>query len=268
MIKNLVITPPVVGRISIGRVVEKNGKRLPEKDDQFTITTQVQTKEGWMLHPYDEQYRKEAPGGKLRGLPVRMPFNHPELNLRADYTLFDRNNGRQMCVGDGESCQRVVDGEQRSGVCPGPEYCELGKEGRCKPYGRLVVQIGVGDDLGVFMFRTTGYNSIRTLAARLGYYQAVSGGLLSCMPLELKLRGKSTSQSHRAPVYYVDLAIREGLTLAEAVTHARELAGLRQKAGIDQSALDAAARLGYGAGFAGTGEEDGLAVVEEFYPEE
>lgn len=33
MLKGLAITPPVLGRISIGKVVEKNGKRLPEKDD-------------------------------------------------------------------------------------------------------------------------------------------------------------------------------------------------------------------------------------------
>src|SRR5690606_7542866 len=60
MIKNLAITPPIVGRISIGRVVEKNGKRLPEKDDQFTLTTQIQTRDGWLLHPLDEQLRKDA----------------------------------------------------------------------------------------------------------------------------------------------------------------------------------------------------------------
>ena len=36
MLKGLAITPPVLGRISIGKVVEKHGKRLPEKDDQFT----------------------------------------------------------------------------------------------------------------------------------------------------------------------------------------------------------------------------------------
>ena len=41
MLKGLAITPPVLGRISIGKVIEKNGKRLPEKDDQFTITSQV-----------------------------------------------------------------------------------------------------------------------------------------------------------------------------------------------------------------------------------
>ena len=46
MIKGLAITPPMLGRISIGRVVEKNGKRLPEKDDQFTITSQIQNKDG------------------------------------------------------------------------------------------------------------------------------------------------------------------------------------------------------------------------------
>ena len=48
MIKGLAITPPILGRISIGKMVEKNGKRVPEKDDQFTITSQIQNKEGWV----------------------------------------------------------------------------------------------------------------------------------------------------------------------------------------------------------------------------
>jgi len=51
MIKGLAITPPVVGRISIGKVVERNGKRLPEKDDQFTITSLSKTKKvGFFIH--------------------------------------------------------------------------------------------------------------------------------------------------------------------------------------------------------------------------
>ena len=68
MLKGLAITPPVVGRISIGRVVERNGKRLPEKDDQFTLTSQVQNREGWVLHPLDEKLRKEAEGHKPRAV--------------------------------------------------------------------------------------------------------------------------------------------------------------------------------------------------------
>ncbi len=80
MIKGLAITPPVIGRISIGRMVEKNGKRLPEKDDQFTITTQIQTREGWLPHPLDEALRQEVQGKKLRSIPVTLPFNDPYLN--------------------------------------------------------------------------------------------------------------------------------------------------------------------------------------------
>jgi hypothetical protein len=110
MIKGLAITPPILGRISIGKVVERAGKRLPEKDDQFTISTQVQTKDGWVLHPLDEQLRKDAPNGKLRSIPVRMLFNAPDLNLRVAYTLFDRSKGRPLCVGDGETCRRLQNG--------------------------------------------------------------------------------------------------------------------------------------------------------------
>ena len=105
MIKGLTITPPVLGRISIGRVIVKDGKRLPAKDDQFTITSQIQNKEGWINHPLDEKLRAKS-DGKLRQIPVRMLFNNPELNLRAEYTLFDRQTGRPLCVGDGEQCQR------------------------------------------------------------------------------------------------------------------------------------------------------------------
>lgn len=61
MIKGLAITPPALGRISIGRVVEKNGKRLPEKDDQFTITSQIQNKEGWVKGRVKLEVRHKPP---------------------------------------------------------------------------------------------------------------------------------------------------------------------------------------------------------------
>ena len=167
MIKGLAITPPLIARISIGRVIEKNGKRLPEKDDQFTVTTQIQSKDGWLLHPLDEQLRKDAPSNKLRAIPVRMLFNDPDLNLQAEYSLFDRQTGRPLCVGDGELCRRQTAEGWEHLPCPGPDQCDIGKQGGCKPYARLSVRIGDDEDLGVFVFRTTGYNSIRTLTSVL-----------------------------------------------------------------------------------------------------
>ena len=224
MIKGLAITPPIIGRISIGRVVEKNGKRLPEKDDQFTITTQIQTRDGWLLHPLDEELRKQTSSGKLRTIPVRMLFNDPDLNLRAEYSLFDRQTGRPLCVGDGETCKRQTEEGLQTLPCPGPDLCPIGKQGGCKPYARLSVRVGDDEDLGVFVFRTTGYNSIRTLTARLRYYHAISGGHLATLPLTLRLRGKSTTQSHRAPIYYVDLTTRDDLCLNASIEQAKQIA--------------------------------------------
>lgn len=265
MLKGLAITPPVVGRISIGRVVEKNGKRLPEKDDQFTLTTQVQNRDGWMLHPLNESLRKANPG-KLRAIPVRMLFNDPDLNLRADYSLFDRDTGRPVCVGNGETCKRASDDGIETLPCASPDGCAFGQKGGCKPYARLNVTIGDDDELGSFVLRTTSYNSIRTLAARLHYFSAASGYLLACLPLELKLRGKSTTQSYRSAIYYVDLGVRAGSTLEEAIVQARELNARRKSAGFDQAALDATARAGFSNGAFEDSIEDGAAVVDEFYP--
>lgn len=155
MIKGLAITPPILGRISIGRVVEKNGKRLPEKDDQFTITTQVQVAGAWIPHPYDEELRKSSQNGKLRSIPVRMLFSDPDLNLRAEYSMFDRKNGRPLCVGNGEQCRRVTADGVQTLPCPSPDTCELAAGGMCKPYGRLNAVIGEEDGLGTFIFRTT-----------------------------------------------------------------------------------------------------------------
>ena len=268
MIKGLAITPPVLGRISIGKIIEKNGKRLPEKDDQFTITSQIQSKEGWIKHPLDEQLRSKAPNQKLRTIPVRMIFNDPGLNLRAEYTLFDRQTGRPVCVGNGETCQRLTNQGVEQHSCPSPDLCPLAQGGNCKPYGRLHVNLDESDELGTFIFRTTGFNSIRTLAARLSYYHAASNGLLSCLPLQLILRGKSTTQSYRTPVYYVDLTLKDGVNLQQAIQMAQEIDQQSKQAGFNQTALDQTARQGFANAQFEVNAEEGVDLVEEFYTEE
>ena len=263
MIKGLAITPPVLGRIAIGKVVEKNGKRLPEKDDAFTITTQVQQQGEWMLHPLHLQLQQGQGIQKLRSIPVTLLFNDPDLNLRADYSAFDKTTGRPLCVGNGESARRMTQEGMQTVPCPGPQLCPFGQEARCKPYGRLNVQIeGQEDPLASFIFRTTGFNSIRTLAARLSYWNAVTQGAAKYLSLSLKLRAKSTTQSHRAPIYYVDLTLREGVDSTEA----QRQAILQGKEHAEEDhALEAAARLGFSNGILEETDEEREAVLEEFY---
>ena len=162
--------------------------------------------------------------------------------------------------------ERLADGGVIRIVCPSPDGCPLAKGGNCKPYGRLNVSIGDDDPLGSFVFRTTGFNSIRTLAARLQYFQAISGNRLSCLPLELRLRGKSTRQSHGTPIYYVDLTVRSGVTLEDALLEAKRIDGARQAAGFDQVALEVAARQGLNNGAFEDSEDESGDVIEEFFP--
>jgi len=219
-----------------------------------------------VLHPLDEQLRKDQ-GGKIRSIPVRLLFNEPSLNFRAEYCLFDRTSGRPLCVGNGETCKRSTSEGLQSLPCPGPDACPLAKGGNCKPYGRLNVAIGDDDLLGSFVFRTTGFNSIRTLTARMSYLQALSGNRLACLPLEIRLRGKSTRQSHGTPIYYVDLILRNGLSMEEALTQANALDCARREAGFNQAALDVAAQQGLNNGTFEDSDDETEQVLEEFYSE-
>ena len=268
MLKGLMLTPPIIGRIAIGKVVQKNGKRLPEKDDEFTITSQVQNKDGWVPHPIDKNLRG-ANGTKLRSIPIRLLFNEPELSLRTNYTMFDRTSGRPVCVGNGETCRRITSSGMQTLPCPSPEACEIAVDGNCKPFGRLTVLIdGAGDETGSFILRTTGFNSIRTLATRLNYFAAISGQLLATLPLQLVLRAKTSNLSHRSILYFTDITLRPSTTLAEAITTARNERDALENAGFDQAALDAAATAGFSAGEFDESYEDGCTLIEEFYHQE
>lgn len=353
MIKGLMITPPVVGRISIGKVIERNGKRLPQKDDEFTITTQVKIRRGWVLHPMDGILRAEitdralmttgvevtelhalppefdgatqqpkqtlqdrlarraraanasqatkgdseqgtnsaqktmtevvsptdgkAPANahsakpKLRSIPIRVLFNDPALNLRANYTLFDRATARPLCVGDGQTCKRMTGKGVEAHPCEGPDLCALAIEGGCKPFGRFHMRIdhpdNQADAMSTFVLRTTGINSLRTLMTRMQYLQAASGGLLAYLPLELRLRAKSTAMSHRMPIYYVDLGIRNGMPLDAAISQAAQAAEHAQKVGHDQGAFEQAAKEGYALGLFEELEQEATEIVQEFYPQ-
>jgi len=194
-----------------------------------------------------------------------MIFNDLGLNLRAEYTLFDRQTGRPICTENGETYRRLGQNGIEQHSYPSPDLCSLAQGGLYKPYGRLYGNL---DELSSFIFRTTGFNSIRTLAARLHYYHAASGDLLSCLPLQLTLRGKSTTQSYRTPIYYVDLTLRDGVNLNDAITSAKQIDDQSKQAGVYQEALDHVARQGYGNASFEIGAEEGFDIVEEFYNEE
>ncbi len=113
MLKGFAIIPTLLGRIAIGEIEEKNGKKLPKKLDYIQITGMAQGNTGgWAEHPemtrlleaQKEKAKDPASGiaspDKLRSIPVRIMFDSPDNNFRAEYSCFDQK-GRPMCSGDG-----------------------------------------------------------------------------------------------------------------------------------------------------------------------
>lgn len=210
MLKGFAYTAPTVGRIAIGEVVERDGKRLPAKLDHFVVTSNVKRADGWVEHPVMATLKKggdeSEANKKLREIPIRLMFSNPELNFRESYEAFE--DGRQLCVSKGASAKRRVDGRIESLDCPGPDVCEFGAVHRCKPFGRLNVQIdGQTDMLSTFIFRTRGFNSVRTLRSKLEYLHSLFGNRLAGLPLKLVIRGK-TEFLYYSGFYLVDIEIR------------------------------------------------------------
>jgi hypothetical protein len=63
------------------------------------------------------------------------------------------------------------------------------------------------------------------------------------------------------------LTIKAGISMTEAIASARAESKVRFASGFDQTALDEAARQGFAAGAFEESEEEGAAVVQEFYPD-
>ncbi len=223
MIKNLAITVPTIGRISIGHIEEAGDRRLPKKDNFFRITTQFKQGGDWVEHPVAASLRKNH-DEKLTSIPVRLMFDKPELNFRYRYELFDKGTKRQLCVGDGEKAKRLTtEGKIQDVDCPGADRCPFGAKLGCKIFGRLYVQIeGQKNDLATFIHRTRGFNATKALQASINGLAQGFPGLLAGMPLTLKLRGKSSSLSHGSLFFYADLELRDGATLAEAAKAAKD----------------------------------------------
>lgn len=264
MLKNLAYTVPTLGRISIGEITVKNGKRIPQRLNHFKITAQHKKDGEWVMHPLHTTVATamKTDADKVTEIPVQLMFNTPSLNMRERYEAFDRN-GRIICAGDGESARRSCQGAINAVPCSGPDHCEFGRENRCDVFARLNVQIeGQNDPLSSFILRTGSFNAVKTLREKLEMMHAYFGGRLVGVPLLLKLRQKSSSMSMQSRFYYVDLVLNN-VTLAAAAKLARDKEDEMKNDGIDQQAFEQAVMAGINNGGFEEGEEN-FEELEEF----
>lgn len=247
LLAGLAYTFPIEGAIRMGFVVERNGKRLPQKDDQFSVTMKYKSGNGWVPHPLDAKLRAEfgedvgddeGPGSKkLRKIPVVIAFDNPDLTISEQYAAFTRE-GRQLCVGNGDSARRRDEaaGTVEDVAC-NPATCSFGYENRCEPFMRTLVQIeGQGHEGSCFIVRTGSHNAVVDVRTTLESCKALFGGLAG-LPMWLTLEAKSSTQSRQSTFWYASLRPRLA-THRDSAKAIKDFKKAEEDAGLNRQAYE------------------------------
>lgn len=204
MLKNIIPLLKEIGAIKIGkkgevRTSQKTGTeyRLPEKFDHFEVVSKHRDEHG--------DFIPDAPimnliGDNAKELNITLLYNDPTLNFTTSMNMY--KGGKCLCRGDAETAT-TEDGTQKA--C-NPDTCVNFQTKKCKPNGILSVVLSDAPRLGgVYKFRTTSINSIRSILSSMFYIQSLTGGMLASIPLKMTVSPQTVNpiDSPTAQTIYV-----------------------------------------------------------------
>ena len=202
------ITPRLaeIGKIKIGGKGEKKvrGFLLPEKWDHFEIATLLKDEEGRLMMDVEMNARI---GKDCKALDIELCYDNPVMNMPTFYALL--SEGRIACMGNGHIATKTKEDDSKEEVVCNPRKCNAYKNKKCKLHGRLSVILSESNRLGgVYVFRTTGFNSIRNIMSSMGFLRGITGGVLGGIPLRmilLPMTVKPHEVEHNVKIYAVNL---------------------------------------------------------------
>jgi hypothetical protein len=238
LLRSLSYSIPIDGVIRTGSIVLRGGKRLPQQDDEFTITTKYNEDGAWVPHLIDEALREhhaQGAEGKLRRIPIVIAFDMPELTINEQFAAFTRQ-GRPLCVGDGCSARRRENGHVAPVDCAGPDDCAFGAQNRCDAFFRLIVQIDHPQAQGQhFILRSGSINAVSDCRTTLESLKHLYGGLAG-LPMWLTLEAKSSAMSNQSVFWHASL--RPRLPLIESARVLKEFQNVERQAGLNRTAFE------------------------------
>lgn len=276
------ITPALaeMGRIAIGGKGEERigagGKpyRLPIKYDHFKVVTKVRDANGdFIVDPVMEKWGfKDGKKPIIEGiddvlqeggpteLDIILLYDDPTLNFSTSYRQY--KGGKCICTGNG---QTAVNAAGETIKCH-PNTCPIFKSKKCKPNGILSVVLQDSPGLGgVYKFRTTSFNSIRSILSSMFFIQTLTFGTLANIPLKMTLTPKTVNpiDSPTAQTIYVVNLIFPG-TMEDLNKHTVKLISERKTMQKQIAALEDNARLALSEP---ESQEEIRDVEVEFYPD-
>ena len=263
---------PERGKIKIGEKgnVVKSGAgkqfQMPKKLDHFRIVTLDRGPDGNYIADREVH---AIYGHHPRELPVRLLYDEIDLNYQSRYVCF---TGRHLwCQGDGETAERRGnDGLISEVQCPcGRQDPLYTGNDPCKISARLSVMIdGVDRVGGVWVFRTTSYNSALGILSSLALIKRLTGGPLAGLPLILSVAPKNAvtpKTGQMTTIWVVGLEFKGSVDRLQEIGLQRAQANALHAARIVQIEQDARRLLTHDP-IRLSGEED--AYVDEFAPDQ
>jgi len=194
-----------IGKIKIGGKGEERHKqgggtyRIPVKFDHFEITSLIRDEKGDFMKDHVMDILDEKP----QSIDILLLFNDPTLNFVSWYAQYQ--GGKCLCKGDGVTA-RQADGAQ---IECSPDTCPQYAAKKCKPNGILSVILTKSPRLGgVYKFRTTSYNSIRSILSSMFFLSSITGGVLAMIPLKLTvspMQVQPKDSAHPQTIYVVNI---------------------------------------------------------------
>lgn len=220
MLADVYYGTPVLGAVRLGFMEEKGDKRLPKKQDHFSITLQCKIAGKWVPSPLESQLLEKLPKPesgekkKLREIPIRVLYENPDLNTSERLEAYDREQKRLVCAGknDGRAKRLGADGKTTEIECPGVKDCSFGKKHGCDMFGRTIFQIeGQPPGFSAYILRSGSWNGVTSLRTTLTEMSAAFGKRMPYVPLKLVLYSKASAQSMGTTFYYAVIELQHDL---------------------------------------------------------
>ena len=256
-----------IGKIKMGGHSDKktqSGYRIPEKWDSFKIGSMLKAENGDVIIDKD---LTDLIGENCKELGVSFCFDIPALNMPNFYASFTAS--KLQCRGNGKKAyRRNENGELDEIVCD-RKNCQFAKEKKCKPYAKLSVILEKANRVGgVFVLRTTSYNTIRNLMSSMAFISNATGGILAGLRLKLRLMPATVTPNglnKKVTIYVANLEYAG--TLTELKEEAQKEIDRRLQLGFDMRKLEQSQQKLITKQAVDEVEEDAKEIAEEFYEE-
>ena len=258
------------GKIKIGKKAATARKSAagrewypPEKLDHFLITKNTRT-DGVNL---DIDTEAMEPYGGEKGKPTKLnimfmfnptitrSYSKMNVDISANFVSFLSYYAGRLCAcrmnEDGATATRFRNGKTKldppQTVDCNPSDCPqhpenrgvTGKPGLCKPTGILRCMLQNSPTVGgVYVFRTHSWNTVQNIDSSLRQIMAVTGGILSCVPLQLTLSPKQTQTAEDKPVVIYEANINYPDSPEHLLETVKDITDTRQRLGVDPKVIE------------------------------